>query len=427
MPPKVPVEQYWSLTAYDRETHALIKGMDRASRASNDAALAKNADGSVDLWIGPKAPAGKESNWIPTDPARGFEFIFRLYAPTKALFDKAWTLPDVEKVAANQEEHAMASGSAIPVTGDNFVRAESDLYFGGVVKDGGFGRFFHNREPTPIDKQTVIRMNRDTLYSGAVFDLDAGPATIALPEAGGRFMSMQAISEDHYTPLVAYRPGAYTLTKDQIGTRYVVVAIRTLVNPNDPKDLAAVHALQDAIKVSQSGGPGAFEIPHWDAPSQKRARDALLALAAGLPDTRGMFGARGEVDPVRHLIGSASAWGGNPEKDALYLNVTPAKNDGKTIYKLDVKDVPVDGFWSISVYNSKGYFEPNPENAYTLNNITAKKSAGGSVAIQFGGCDGKVSNCLPITQGWNYLVRLYRPRKEILSGAWKFPEAGESP
>jgi hypothetical protein len=71
----------------------------------------------------------------------------------------------------------------------------------------------------------------------------------------------------------------------------------------------------------------------------------LLSLAAGLPDTKGMFGAKSEVDPVRHLIGSASAWGGNPEKDALYLNVTPAKNDGTTVYRLNVKDVPVDGFW----------------------------------------------------------------------------------
>ena len=117
--------------------------------------------------------------------------------------------------------------------------------------------------------------------------------------------------------------------------------------------------------------------------SQKATRDALLALAAQLPDTKGMFGPRGHVDPVRRLIGAASAWGGNPEKDAIYLNVTSAKNDGKTVYKLDVKDVPVDGFWSISVYNSKGYFEPNPQSAYTLNNITAKKSSDGSVAIQF--------------------------------------------
>jgi hypothetical protein len=99
VPPNVPVEQYWSVTAYDRETHALIKGVDRASRASNAVDLEKNADGSVDLFFGPKAPTGKEFNWVPTDPARRFELMFRFYAPTKALFDKAWTLPDVEKVA----------------------------------------------------------------------------------------------------------------------------------------------------------------------------------------------------------------------------------------------------------------------------------------------------------------------------------------
>jgi hypothetical protein len=163
-------------------------------------------------------------------------------------------------------------------------------------------------------------------------------------------------------------------------------------------------------------------VPHWDTDSQKTTREALLALAAQLPDTKGMFGPRGQVDPVRHIIGSASAWGGNPEKDALYLNVTPDKNDGKTVYRLDVKDVPVDGFWSISVYDAKGYFERNPQNAYTLNNITAKKNADGSVAIQFGGCEGSVPNCLPITPGWNYLVRLYRPRPPVLNGSWTFPE-----
>jgi len=100
VPPNAPVQQYWSVTAYDRETHALIKEMNRASRASNASDLQKNADGSVDVWFGPKALAGKESNWVPTDPKRGFELMFRLYAPTKALFDKAWTLPDVEKAAS---------------------------------------------------------------------------------------------------------------------------------------------------------------------------------------------------------------------------------------------------------------------------------------------------------------------------------------
>jgi hypothetical protein len=97
VPPNAPVKQYWSLTAYDRELHTLIKGVNRASRSSQIPELQKNPDGSIDLYIGPKAPDGKESNWIPTDPNRKFEFIFRAYAPTQALFEKTWILPDVEK------------------------------------------------------------------------------------------------------------------------------------------------------------------------------------------------------------------------------------------------------------------------------------------------------------------------------------------
>jgi hypothetical protein len=316
-----------------------------------------------------------------------------------------------------------AAGDAVPVTADNFVRAESDLYLGGVARDHGFGQVGHTRKPAPIDQQTVIRLNRDTLYSAGVFDLDAGPVTIKLPDAGKRFMSLQIIDEDHYVPAVIYKPGNYTFTKDDIGTRYVVAAFRTLVDPNDPEDVKQVHALQDAIKVEQSGGPGKFEVPNWDPVSQKKVRDALLSLADTLPDTKGMFGKKGEVNPIRHLIGSASAWGGNPETEALYLNVVPSKNDGETGYKLTVKDVPVDGFRSISLYNKDGYYEKNEFGAYNLNNITAKKSEDGSVAVQFGGCDGKIPNCLPIMKDWNYMVRLYRPHAEILDGTWKFPEA----
>jgi hypothetical protein len=100
VPPNVPIEQYWSLTAYDRDTHALIKNVDRASRASNASDVKKNADGSVDLYLGPNAPAGQETNWIPTDPARKFELMFRLYGPKPEFFEKKWALPDVEKIDA---------------------------------------------------------------------------------------------------------------------------------------------------------------------------------------------------------------------------------------------------------------------------------------------------------------------------------------
>lgn len=335
--------------------------------------------------------------------------------PTPAA-EKAGSTPPAPEPAACSD--------CIPVTVENFPRAESDLYFASPIKQaGGIGKFYHYRETMPIAEQTVVRANRDTLYSAAIFDLDAAPVTITLPDSGKRFMSMQLINEDQFTPLVAYGKGSYTLTKDKIGTRYVLAAIRTLVKPEDAQDVQEVHRLQDAITVSQKSA-GSFDVPKWDPASQKKVRDALVALSSTLPDMKHAFGAKGEVDPVRYVIGSAAAWGGNPDKDAVYLNVTPKQNDGTTIYKLHVdKNVPVDGFWSISLYNAKGYYEQNAYNAYTLNDTTAKKDADGAVTVQFGGCDGKIPNCLPIMAGWNYMVRLYRPRPEILSGKWKFPEA----
>jgi len=258
-----------------------------------------------------------------------------------------------------------------------------------------------------------------------VFDLDAGPVTVTLPDAGSRFMSMMALDQDEYVPVpVVYGAGLRTYTRDQMGTRYMMLAVRTLIDPDDPADYAAVHALQDSIMVIQSG-TGTFEVPDWDQNSQDKVRSALLALGSKLPNSEGMFGARNQVDPLRHLIGAAMAWGGNPAKDALYLNVTPPNNDGIAVYGLTVRNVPVDGFWSVTLYNAEGYFTRNPRNAYSVNNITATKNGDGSVGVQFGGCDGPVPNCLPTVPGWNYMVRLYRPRAEILNGSWTFPAAEE--
>jgi hypothetical protein len=100
VPPNAPVKQYWSATAYDRATHALIRGTTRSGRSSQSPGLQANADGSVDIYFGPNAPAGEEWNWVPTNPAGKFEVLFRFYGPEKEVFDKMWKLPDIGRVAA---------------------------------------------------------------------------------------------------------------------------------------------------------------------------------------------------------------------------------------------------------------------------------------------------------------------------------------
>jgi hypothetical protein len=304
---------------------------------------------------------------------------------------------------------------------DNFIRAEADTYFRKKVDDAcGIGLLHHHRTAPPVENQPIVRMNRDTIYSMGVFDLTE-PVTFTMPDADGRFMSLVVINEDHYIKLVAYDPGEYTLTRDKSGTRYVQIVFRTFANSGDPEDVKAANALQDRIRVTQKS-PGVFEVPDWDQAALASVRKAILGLGPFVADSSRMFGDRDEVDPVRHLVGTAGGFGGNKKEDAIYLNVTPKNNDGGTPYVLKVKDVPIDGFWSVSLYNADGYFEKNDFNAYSFNNITAKKDSDGGVTVHFGG-DPKQSNFLPIVKGWNYTVRLYRPRKEILDGSWKFPEA----
>jgi hypothetical protein len=184
-------------------------------------------------------------------------------------------------LAQAQSASPTSADNAVPVTVENFQRAESDLYMGNAVKDaGGTGKFFHHREIMPIERQTVIRPNRDTLYSPGVFNLDAGPVTVTLPDAGKRFRSMQVINEDHYVVgNVEYRAGSYTYDKKKVGTRYVLIAGRTLVDPNDPKDIEQVHALQDGIRASQKS-PGTFDVPNWDQASQKKIRGRAFGTLA---------------------------------------------------------------------------------------------------------------------------------------------------
>jgi len=310
----------------------------------------------------------------------------------------------------------------LSVNATNFVRAETDMYHQRIVDLGGFGGLMHIREPVPLDAQDVIRMNRDTLYSGVVIDLTE-PASIVLPDSDGRFMSMLVLNQDHYVVGVEHDAGTYHFTEAEVGSRYMSVLFRTFANETDPSDIAAANALQDAIEVHQADA-GDFEVPIWDDATRDLTRELLLPLATGLSgSTFGVFGAADEVDPVLHLIGTAAGWAGNPPAAALYDVQFPDLNDGTIPHTLTVGEVPVDGFWSVTIYDGLGYMVPNDAEAYSVNNVTAKPNQDGTVTVNFGDCDDGRVNCLPIMDGWNYSVRLYQPGPEILEGGWTFPAA----
>jgi hypothetical protein len=235
-------------------------------------------------------------------------------------------------------------------------------------------------------------------------------------------MSILAISEDHFAAFVEYAPATVTLTRENVGTRYVMAAVRTLINATDPGDVKKANALQDKISFEQAA-KGSFEIPNWNTSDRDFIRAHLQALQskAGVTTQRRM-GKKGEVDPVFHLLATATSWALNPPEDAVYFTVYPKENDGKTEYKVTVKDVPEDGFWSITVYDAEGHLFENPQKAYSVNSVSAKPDADGGYTIQFGGDPAGATNFLAITKGWNYSARVYRPRKAAIDAGWKFPE-----
>lgn len=314
---------------------------------------------------------------------------------------------------------SLRATGTVPVTVDNFVRAATEIEYGKYLDiTGGVNRWFHAAQPTPIDNQPTIRMNRDTLYSGAVVDISED-ATLTMPDPGERYMSVMVVNQDHYINEVFHGGGAFTLDTETFGTPYVILIVRTLVDSEDAQDVEAVRALQAQMTI-EAASARPFIVPNYDKASFENVLNAALDLSRFIPDSFRTFGAKGDVDPVRHFLGTAFGWGGLPENEAFYLNVEPGLPAGE--YRIEVPaEVPVDAFWSVSMYNAAGFFEPNELDAYSVNSVTGTRNEDGSVTVNLGGCDDGRVNCLPLPEGWNYAVRMYQPRPEVLNGDWTFP------
>ena len=99
LPPNIPEKNFWSFTLYDNQSRSMLQTDHQfPAVGSNNKSMVVNADTSVDVYFGPKAPAGKENNWVQTDPGKGYSVIFRLYSPLKPWFDKTWQVGEIELV-----------------------------------------------------------------------------------------------------------------------------------------------------------------------------------------------------------------------------------------------------------------------------------------------------------------------------------------
>jgi hypothetical protein len=305
------------------------------------------------------------------------------------------------------------------VTPETYIRAESDRQFGVVAKmTGGVNRFFHFRRPTPLDQQNIVRMNRDTLYSMAVVDTSQG-ATITVPELpSGRYASVHLIDNDHYCPGVIYSSGTHELPGD---TKYLGVGVRIQIfNPADSDEALLVNQLQDQF-IIQANSADLLPEFEWDIQSLKELTAQYERDSAQYSSWKGMMGPRGRVNEKTRHIAAAAAWGLFPEWDATYLNYSGG-HDYRIGHRATYQVPENEAFWSITVYGSDGFMKSDNN---IINSSNVKLNADGTFTVYFGSVEtcGDVPNRLDTSEGWNFLMRIYRPGKSVLEGAYKLPGA----
>jgi hypothetical protein len=318
---------------------------------------------------------------------------------------------------------SIQSDTVVPVTKENYSVAETQTVFAKYISDvasatctGGLGTILNLQKAADPKDRTVIRINFDTLYSWLILDLTT-PATFTLPQTNGRYQSAMVVNGQGYV-YVEKEPGDYTLTEDEVGSRYALVAFRTGVNIQDPEDVAQAQALQAKLSVSQAETGEYIQSNKWDL-------EQMMALRAAYNEERNeqgvkseeLFGRKGEVTPQQNNMGVAVGIGGLPKEGAVYLFYTPSSSEPQT---LTLKDVPNgdNAFWSLTVYDKDGF--PVGEN-FNVNSAFAKVDAQGEVTLHFGG-DKTQPNYLEIYPGWNATFRIYNPKPAYFDGSWDRPE-----
>lgn len=229
-----------------------------------------------------------------------------------------------------------------PVTDENYSLAETDGIIEGYVKKiapatntNGVGVLIHYRKGADPKDRTIMRINFDTIYSWAIVDLTYA-AKLTMPETNGCYQSAWLITEEHYNPMAFNKHGEYKINKENNGSKYIMIAMRTQVNMRDPKDLSCVSELEDKLRIIQTdkGSYAASNKWNMDEILAMRAKYQRIEKEKGITSEM-MFGKKEDLSLENHSAGAAYGWGGFTKDQAELLGVLD------TFYELHIPIVEV--------------------------------------------------------------------------------------
>lgn len=391
------VDEFWSITRYHGVTYNTIPGAQDVYNAYN---TKPDANGNITITFSAKDPMDG-TYWMPVIEGEPYYFIERFYGPR---MDEITTVLE-------------RCDPKVKVTRENFTIAESNkMMFGIQQQAGGVNKTVSIPRLASVDFQPVVRMNQDTLYHGTVVNVSKG-ATVTIPEMDGRYVSLQVHDERHFVPMFEYGPGTYELKAE---TDYVMVVVRIQADETDPEDVHKAAEWQSQI-VIKSNSDVPLKWGNWDIVSLDAVRadlnaelhqySALETMGDGTPES---------VNVEAHRAITAGGYLAAPAKDAMYVTSAGNGSNECTAVTYMVPTVVGTGFWSITMYNADGYIFNDKA---SVNNRSVVYNEDGTFTMHYGNnCPADAVNVLNTVDGWNIMMRIYRPTDDIVKNGFELPE-----
>lgn len=283
---------------------------------------------------------------------------------------------------------------------------------------GGTNQLNLIHNPTSLTAQKIPYMNRDLLFGIGVFDVQK-PITLQLPDVGVRYMSVMPINEQGYTHQVYSGEETFKISKKDVESDYIILIVRIYTDVSDPQDIKEVNAYLNQIKISTESAQE-YQPKSFPQEAYQAMNTMLKNKLKTLKNTQYCYGSKEHVIPNKFRICAINGFGGLPAY-GMYSERRTIKDPNKG-YFMHIDQVPMDGFWSITVYDEEGLFDESNPVSNTISSVVAKRNQDGSTTVNIGSCgEKKPTNCIETEKNAAYILRIYKPDSEVTEHIWQIP------